>query len=147
MCMDPLGRVQLLVSEAIRLLAEETQGRVAHDPGVAEAVLARLKDAEARIQEVQAGFSRKEAWRVTREVISEVSRLVVEVVLRALATYCNFLYCRSYSVYYAARLYNQKVSSRQRFVAGGTRDARGHIGFVLVFGRTRQTRTYTERAA
>src|SRR6266516_573921 len=90
MCLDPLGRVQLLVAEAIRILAETAEAHVAHDPGVVEAVRARLRDAEIQLREVQAGFSRQEAWRVTREVIREVTVTLIELLIRASTTHCNF---------------------------------------------------------
>src|SRR5260370_9560624 len=88
-CMDALGRAHLNVLEAIRLVAEDVKAHATHDPGVAEAVLARLRDAEAQLREVQAGVSRKESCRVVRKVGLELLREVLHLLIRATATTTN----------------------------------------------------------
>jgi hypothetical protein len=52
--------MQLLATEAINMLAKLEEKQAAHDPGVVEAVRARLREIEARVREVQAGYSRKD---------------------------------------------------------------------------------------
>src|SRR6266581_351863 len=90
--MDPLARVQLLISDAIRLVAEDVNGREA-DPAVVNAVVARLRDAKAQLEDAQGQFSRRKAWQVTLGVLEHV---VVELIIRALATSnCSPHYVRS----------------------------------------------------
>ena len=136
MCLDPLGRTQILVAEAISMLAEAEGKRAAHDPGVGEAVRARLREMEERLREVQAGFSRREAWRVTREIIREVAIIGIELLLRALTTSCNCSLAAVVTSY--AWFNNPTLASRERHVARGTRARRWCHRVVPVARGTRQ---------
>ena len=137
MCLDPLGRTQILVAEAIHLLAEAEEKRAAHDPGVVEAVRARLREMEERLREVQAGFSRREAKRVTREIIREVVIIGIELLLRALTTSCNCSLAAVVTSY--AWFNNPTLASRERHVARGARARRWRHRVVSVARGARQT--------
>ncbi len=141
MCLDPLGRMQLLVTEAIDMLAEAQEEHAAHDPGVVEAVRARLREIEARIREVQAGSSRKKAWRVTREVIREVIFIAIELLLRASTTSCNcspFVFLTSY----ASRYDTSSIASREWPLTGQARQTRRRDTLIPVTHRTRHARAH-----
>ncbi len=146
MCLDPLGRAQLLVKESIQLVDELAEAHAAHDPGVVEAVRARLRDAEVDLREVQAGFWRKEAWRVTRDVIREVAVILIELLIRASTTSCNFSYSLYLSNIHANRFYDPPVSAREWLITIGARSARRGLTFVPLAGRARPARAYAERA-
>ena len=141
MCLDPLGRMQLLATEAIKMLAEMQEKHAAHDPGVVEAVRARLREIEARLREVQAGYSRRDGWCVTREVIRELVVIAIELLLRASTTSCN---CSPFAVLtlYAPRLYHSTLASRERFVPSGTRARRWRDRVLPLARRTRQARAH-----
>ncbi len=109
MCFDPLTRAQLLVAEAIRILAHETEVS-ARDPAVARAVLSRLRDAEAHLQDAEAQFSRRKGWEITMDVIT---RVATEIVLRALASSnCLLAHPRLVEIIHnAPRFYPSKTSA------------------------------------
>src|SRR2546422_11472915 len=112
--MDALGRAHLNVLEAIQLVAEDVKAHATHDPGVAEAVLARLRDAEAQLREVQAGFSRKESWRVVRKVGLEGLGEVLRLFIGAPATQRNYSLFAFQFRHYALRNNNSKTADGNR---------------------------------
>ncbi len=149
MCHDPLGRAQLLVAEAIegiQMIAEAEEKRAAHDPGVVEAVRARLREIEARLREVQAGYSRRDGWRVTREVIRELVVIAIELLLRASTTSSN---CSPFAVLtlYAPRLHNSSLPSRERALPVEAGKARRGDPIFSLARRARQARTDAQRPA
>src|SRR4051812_48158449 len=124
MCMDPLGRAHLNVLEAIQMLTQALRLHTTHDPGVAEAVLARLKDAEAQLREVQAGFSRKESWQVVRRVGLEVLGEILQLIIRATATHSNYSLRFLPIINHASWNYDSKTPHGQRLITsriGSTR--------------------------
>lgn len=141
MCMDALGRAHLNVLEAIQLVAEDVKAHATHDPGVAEAVLARLRDAEAQLREVQAGFSRKESWRVVRKVGLEVLGEVLQLIIRATATHSNYSLLALQIRHYALRNNDSKTADGKRLVSSRARQTRSSIPLVSLAYRARQTRT------
>ena len=140
MCMDALGRAHLSILEAIRLIAEDVKAHTTHDPGVAEAVLARLRDAEAQLREVQAGFSRKESWRVIRKVGLEVLSEILQLIIRATATHSN---SDSPIRHHASWNHYSKTAHGKRLVSSRPRQARACIRVFPVPSRARQTRAHT----
>lgn len=142
MCLDPLGVAQLQISEAIELLADEAKQHATRDPGVAEAVRARLEVASAKLREVQAGFSRETAKHVTRDIMIEVGFLIVELMLRSSATHCNFSRTQRPIFPYATRFNHSTFPVSGRSVTGRTREARRRVGIVHVTPRARHTRAH-----
>ena len=148
MCLDPLGVAQLQISEVIEILATELMRPDATlDPGVAEAVRARLEMASAKLREVQAGFSRETAKRVTRDVLIDIGMLIVEMMIRASATHCNSFHDHQPQDRYATRLNHPSLPTREWPFAGRTRGPRRHHIIIPFTPRARQTRTHAARAA
>ncbi len=147
MCMDPLGRAHLNVLEAIQLVAEEVKRHATHDPGVAEAVLARLRDAETQLREAQAGFSRKESWRVIRRVSIEVAVEILQLVIRATATHCNAVSMHLQVHDHAPWHYYSKAAHGKRLVTSRTRPARSRVRLVSFSRGARQARAYPDGLA
>src|SRR6266700_3034863 len=143
MCMDPLGRAHLNVLEAIRLVAEVVTKHATHDPGVAEAVLARLKDAETQLREAQAEFSRQDSWRVIRRVSLEVAMEILQMVIRATATHSNSAHFQLQD--HVPWRYHPKAAYGERLVTGRTRSARSRFRVVPVPCGARSARTYPNR--
>lgn len=137
MCLDPLALAQLRLSEAIERLAQDISSR-ADDPAVAEAVLARLRSAQDQLAMVQAGYSRREAWRVTMEV---AGRVAIEMLLRTLAT-SNCLPTAHPSIRHDHDpwLYRKKVPPRQWPLPTRARSRGAHLCFVPIAHRARPTR-------
>lgn len=143
MCMDPLGRAHLNVLEAIQLIADDVKRHATHDPGVAEAVLVRLRDAETQLREVQAGFSRKESWRVIRKVSMEVAFEVLHLLIRATATHCNSVLNPLPQVRnHVAWHYYPKVPVGERLVTSRARPAGSCICVLPFSSRTGQARAH-----
>ncbi len=145
MCMDPLGRAHLNVLEAIQLVAEDVKRHATHDPGVTEAVLARLKDAETQLREAQAEYSCKDSWRVIRRVSLEVAMEILQLVIRATATHSNSAHLQLQN--HVPWHYHPKAAHGERLVTGRTRPARSRFRIVPVSCGTRSARTHPNRAA
>lgn len=145
MCLDPVAREQLLVAEAIRNLAKTATALAAKDPRVAATVLAKLRSAERQLRNVQAGFSRAVAWRVTKTVVREVVVLAVELAIRVAATHCNpCTYLFSYRTY-ATRFHHQTSTRCERPLPRRPRAPRWNISLVPFAHRARPSRADSYR--
>ncbi len=142
MCMDPLGRAHLNVLEAIQLVAVDVKRHATHDPGVAEAVLTRLRDAEMQLREAQAGFSRQESWGVIWRVSMEVAIEILQLVIRATATHSNSVSIDHQVQNHVSWHHYPKAAHGERFVTGRTRPPRSRFSFIPLPCGTRSARAY-----
>lgn len=147
MSLDPLGRAHLLVSEAIELIVEDAKGHATHDPGVARAITKRLTEARAQLQEAAAGFSRMERRRVIREVSVEVALAILQLLIRATATHCNFKSNSTRTGSHAVRYNHSATAYGKRAFTSRARQTRQVVTVLPLPGRTRPTRTCTLGAA
>src|SRR6266705_504467 len=92
------------------ITSNRQEGVSARDPAVARAVLSRLRDAEAQLQDAEAQFSRRKGWEITMDVIT---RVATEIVLRALASSnCLLAHPRLVEIIHnAPRFYPSKTSA------------------------------------